>query len=229
MESTALAAVGALWLGVLTSISPCPLATNIVAISFIGKRVGQTRQVLLSGLLYTAGRVFAYLALAVVLIAGVLSIPQVSNFLQKYMNKLLGPILILAGMFLLELITVNLRGVSVSEKMKERAERGGMLSACLMGFVFALSFCPISAALFFGSLIPLSIKHGSKVLFPSLYGLGTAVPVVAFAMLVALGAQSLGKAFNKLTQVELWARRATGVVFICVGVYLSLRYIFGII
>ena len=229
MESTALASVGALWLGVLTSISPCPLATNIVAISFIGKRVGQTRQVLLSGLLYAAGRVVAYLALAVVLIAGLLSVPQVSNFLQKYMNKLLGPILILAGMFLLELITVNVRGVSVSEKMKERAEKGGMLSASLMGVVFALSFCPISAALFFGSLIPLSIKHGSKLLFPSLYGLGTALPVVSFAILVALGAQSVGKAFNKLTQVELWARRATGVVFICVGVYLSLRYIFGII
>ena len=229
MESTALASVGALWLGVLTSISPCPLATNIVAISFIGKRVGQTRQVLLSGLLYAAGRVVAYLALAVVLIGGLLSVPQVSNFLQKYMNKLLGPILILAGMFLLELITVNVRGVSVSEKMKERAEKGGMLSASLMGVVFALSFCPISAALFFGSLIPLSIKHGSKLLFPSLYGLGTALPVVSFAILVALGAQSVGKAFNKLTQVELWARRATGVVFICVGVYLSLRYIFGII
>jgi len=229
MESTALAAVGALWLGVLTSISPCPLATNIVAISFIGKRVGQTRQVLLSGLLYTAGRVFAYLVLAVVLVAGLLSIPQVSNFLQKYMNRLLGPILILACMFLLELITVNLRGVSVSEKMKERAEKGGMLSACLMGVVFALSFCPISAALFFGSLIPLSIKHGSRLLFPSLYGLGTALPVVAFAVIVALGAQSVGKTFNKLTQVEVWARRATGIVFICVGVYLSLRYIFGIV
>jgi len=229
MESLLIGVVTALWLGILTSVSPCPLATNIAAISFIGKRVGRTRQVLLSGLLYAVGRAVAYLALGILVTASVLSIPQVSNFLQRYMNKLLGPILILIGMFLLELVAVNLPGIAVSARMQDRAEKGGVWGAGLLGIIFALSFCPISAALFFGSLIPLSVRCNSKILLPSLYGIGTGLPVIFFAVLIAISAQSVGKAFNKLTSVELWARRITGAVFICVGIYLSLRFIFGII
>jgi len=218
----------AFWLGILTSISPCPMATNIAAISFIAKRLGHRRLVVFSGLLYTAGRVFTYIVLAVLLIAGALSIPRVSNLLQNYMNKLLGPILILVGMYLLELIKIGLPGLNLAEKMQGRGQSGGIWTAALLGAVFAMSFCPVSAALFLGSLIPLSIKHGSRLLLPSLYGIGTGLPVVLFAALIAFSAQSLGQAFKKLTQFELWARRITGAIFILVGIYLSLTHIFGL-
>jgi cytochrome c-type biogenesis protein len=229
MVEFSLGLFSALWLGVLTSISPCPLATNIAAISYIGRRVGDSRQVFLSGLLYAFGRTLAYLALGALLVASVLSSPQVAMFLREHMGKLLGPILILVGMLLLGLIRFSFGGAGMSDKMQRRVDALGIWGALLLGIVFALSFCPVSAALFFGSLIPLSVKVRSSVALPSVYGIGTALPVVVFAVLIALSAQSVGKAFNKLTQIEWWARRITGVVFLVVGLYYSLRSIFEVI
>ena len=123
----------ALWLGILTSISPCPLATNIAAISYIGRKVGNSRQVFLTGLLYTVGRTLAYLALAVVLVASVLSIPQISLFLQKYMHLALGPLLIVVGMFLLGLIELNMGGGGMSEGLQKRVDAMGIWGALLLG------------------------------------------------------------------------------------------------
>lgn len=226
MESYWLAAGTALWLGVLTSISPCPLATNIAAISFIGQRIAQGRLVLLAGLLYTLGRMLAYLALGLIIVAGLLAIPALSVFLQKHMHEALGPLLIITGMFLLGLISINLKGGDTLRKAGERASGWGLIGALALGVVFALAFCPTSAALFFGSLIPLAIEQHSRALLPLLYGLGTALPVVACALVIAFSAQSLGRMFKALQTVELWARRVTGVVFIGVGVFFALRYIF---
>jgi cytochrome c biogenesis protein CcdA len=221
-----LGVASAFWLGILTSISPCPLATNIAAISFIGRRVGNPRLVFLTGLLYTLGRALTYSVLGALLVSSILSAPYISHLLQKYMNKILGPILILVGMFLLELIQWNITGFGINEKIQKRIEAYGIWGATLLGIIFALSFCPVSAALFFGSLIPLAVKLGSSVVLSTIFGIGTGLPVFVFAILIALGARSLGKAFNMVTRIEWWARRVTGVIFICVGVYFSLAYIF---
>lgn len=216
----------ALWLGVLTSISPCPLATNIAAVSYISRRVEKTQLALLSGLLYTAGRTLSCLVLGVVLSASVLAVPQLSHFLQKYMNMAMGPLLILVGMFLLELLTLpSGSGPGWGEKVQARADRLGVWGAGLLGIVFALSFCPTSAALFFGSLLPLTVKSGSPVIYPALYGIGTALPVLGFALVIAFGARSLGTAFRRVTAFELWARRITGAVFIAIGIWMSVRFI----
>ncbi len=144
------------------------------------------------------------------------------------MNKLLGPVLIIVGMVLLELIQLNISGSIVDEKVQAKAQRGGIWGAGLLGVVFALSFCPVSAALFFGSLIPLSIKYKSDFMLPALYGFGTGLPVFIFAVLMAFGARSIGKAFNKLTKFELWIRRGTGIIFILIGIYYCLVYIFDV-
>lgn len=224
-----LAGASALWLGILTSISPCPLATNVAAISFVGRRVGNPRRVFMAGLLYTLGRSLAYVILGVLLVGSLLSVPHVSYALQKYMNRILGPILILVGMFLLELLQVNLPGFSIGRGMQERVEAWGVWGASALGVIFALSFCPVSAALFFGSLLPLAVKAESGVLLPSLYGAGTALPVFIFAVLIALGTRAVSKALDKLTLVEQWARRITGIVFIGVGIYYCLVYIFGVL
>ncbi|UCD16850.1 MAG: sulfite exporter TauE/SafE family protein [Candidatus Zixiibacteriota bacterium] len=228
MDPSILGIVSAIWLGILTSISPCPLATNIAAISYIGKRVGSPRRVLLSGLLYMLGRTLAYLILGIILVASILSIPELSYYLQNHMNKVLGPILILVGSFLLGLIPLNFVGLGIGERMQNRAAGYGIWGAGLLGIIFALSFCPVSAALFFGSLIPLSLKHGSRFFLPSVYGIGTGLPVILFALLAALGTRYVGRVFNKLTQFELWARRITGAIFILVGIYYSLIYLFGL-
>ncbi len=218
----------ALWLGILTSISPCPLASNIAAISFISRRVGQTRQVLLSGLLYTIGRTIAYQVLSIVIVVGLLATGDIARFLQRYLNQILGPVLILVGMVLLGLLgftfSLNLAGQGV----QQRASKGGVLWSLLLGILFALSFCPVSAGLFFGGLIPLAAAKQSHVLLPLLFGVGTALPVIAFAFLIAFASQYVGVAFNRLTQVERWVRAVTGTVFIVAGVYYCLAHIYGI-
>jgi len=223
-----LAAASALWLGILTSVSPCPLATNIAAISFIARRISSPGAVFLAGSVYTLGRTVAYLVLGMLIVVGILSIPGLSNFLGVYVNKLLGPILVVVGMVLLELIKFNIAGSIEGERVQMLAEKGGVWGAGLLGIVFALAFCPVSAALFFGSLIPMAVKHNSRFLFPLLYGIGTGLPVLIFAVLIAMGARHVGTAFDRLKQFEWWARRITGAVFILVGIYHSLTYIFGI-
>jgi len=228
MDALGVAAATSLWLGILTSISPCPMATNIAAISFIGRSVGSPARVLLAGLLYTLGRTAAYVGLGVLLVGGLLSVPALSAFLQGFMNRILGPLLIVAGMFLLELITVPLPGGGWTQKLGEKAGRWGLAGAALVGLVFALAFCPVSAAIYFGSLIPLALRAGSPVLLPSVYGAGTALPVVAFAAIVAVSARQAGAAFNRLGQVERWARTLTGVAFIGIGIYFSLVFIFRV-
>ena len=229
MNEFLIGTASALWLGILTSISPCPLATNIAAISYIGRRVGNSRQVFLTGLLYTIGRTLAYLGLAFVLVASVLSVPQISLFLQKYMHMVLGPILIVVGMFLLGLIELNMGGGGMGKGLQKRVDAMGIWGALLLGIVFALTFCPTSAALFFGSLVPLSLKMNSSVTLPVVYGAGTALPVMVFAVLLATSAQSVGKAFNILSKIEWWARMITGWLFILVGVYFALKYVFEVI
>lgn len=224
-----LAIGSAAWLGILTSISPCPLATNIAAISFIGRRVGNPKAVAATGLLYTLGRSLAYVVLAAILVSTLLSAPAVSHALQKYMNKILGPILVLVGMLLLELIQIKVPGGGACEKMSKRVEGWGIWGGFALGVVFAMSFCPASAGLYFGSLIPLSVKYESSILLPLLFGVGTALPVFAFAILIALGTQAVGRAYERITQFEWWARRITGVLFIGIGLYFCLAFIFRVL
>ena len=223
------AALSALWFGILTSISPCPLATNITAVSFIGRRAGSPRRVLLAGLLYTLGRATVYAGLGALLVGSLLSAPRVSLVLQVWMNKILGPLLILVGMVMLDLLRLAPRSRGIGERMQRRIERLGLLGSLALGALFALSFCPVSASLYFGSLIPLAIARTSRVVLPFLFGIGTALPVIAVAIVLAFGADRLGTFFGRITQVETWFRRVTGLVFLGVGIYLTLVHIYGVL
>lgn len=226
-EGTA-AVASALWLGIMTSISPCPLATNIAAISFIGRKLQDPRRVILSGLLYTLGRVICYAGIGGLLVGGLLQAPGISYVLQKHMNMVLGPVLVLAGILLLGWIPMENIGFKENQRVREWSERAGLWSALPLGFLFALAFCPTSAALFFGGLIPLALKRSSMFLLPSLYGAGTGLPVALFAILIVLGVGWLGRAFRILDRLEKWARLATAGVFIAVGGHLSLITMFQI-
>jgi len=216
----------ALWLGILTSISPCPLATNIAAVSFLSKKIAHPALVFLSGLAYTLGRMISYAALGWIIISSLLSVPQVAQFLQKYAGKALGPLLIITGLILLEVITLRLPGVGLSQKHHNKLAEAGAPGAFLLGLIFALAFCPVSAALFFGSLIPLALNSKAGTLLPFIYGVGTGLPVLLFAVAIALGVTSMSHWFNKITKLEFYTRRITGVVFILVGLYYTGIYIF---
>lgn len=215
----------ALWLGILTSISPCPLASNVAAISFLSKKIAHPALVFISGLAYTLGRMISYAILGWIIISSLLSVPQVAQFLQKYMGKALGPLLILAGLVLLEIITIRLPGVLLSQKHHNKLAESGAPGAFLLGFIFALAFCPISAALYFGSLIPLAINSKSGIILPFIYGIGTGLPVLVFAVAIALGVTSLSHWLHRITRIEYYTRKITGVVFILVGLYYTGIYI----
>jgi len=217
----------ALWFGILTSISPCPLATNIAAVSYIGGRISTQRGVFLAGGLYMFGRMLTYTVLAFLLVSSAQSVPAVANFLQKYMNVLLGPILILIGAILLDVIKFKLfDGAGIfANKLQGRIHEIGLMGACVLGIVFALSFCPVSAALFFGSLFSIAVRNDSRIILPSVYGIGTALPVLIFSVLMGISARAVSKAYNKVSVFEIWARRVTATVFILAGLYYCVTYL----
>lgn len=221
------AATEALGWGIWTAVNPCPMTTNIVAVSFLGRRVESCGQVLLGGFLYAAGRALTYAVLAILLVGGVQA-SGLSDFLSTRMNQILGPVLILIAMLLLELVPLRFSGPGASDKLRQRVETWGVWASLPLGALFALSFCPASAGYFFVAVFRLSAAYESSILLPAAYGLGTALPVVAFAVLIAFSARSVGRVYNVVAQVEWWTRRAAGVIFLAVGIFLSLRYCFGL-
>jgi len=214
----------ALWLGILSAISPCPLASNIAAVSFLSKKIAHPAAVFVSGLAYTLGRMVSYAVLGWIIIHSLLSVPQTALFLQKYMGKALGPVLILTGLLLLEILNIHLPGFPLFHKHHSKFAESGAPGAFLLGFIFALAFCPISAALFFGSLIPLAINHPQGTFLLLIYGIGSGLPVLAFAIAIALGVTSLSHGFHKLTKIELYTRKITGMIFIGAGIYYVWAY-----
>jgi len=217
----------AAWLGILTSISPCPLASNIAAVSFVGRNVGSPRRAVVAGITYALGRAVTYALVAALVVSSVMSIPGVSFFLQHRMNQVLGPLLILVGISLLGWLRLPFPSRTLMPAASER-HGASVLGAGLLGVIFALSFCPVSAGLFFGALIPLAINTHSRVLLPSVYGIGTGLPVVFFALLIAAGAHWVGRAFDVLASIEHAARRVTGAIFVLCGIYLTATHVFGL-
>ncbi|MCC7141543.1 MAG: sulfite exporter TauE/SafE family protein [Candidatus Eisenbacteria bacterium] len=227
--SEPLVALGtAAWLGILTSISPCPLAANIAAISFIGREVGRPRRVLAAGILYSLGRALTYVLVGMAIVTSMLSIPSLSNFLQERANQLLGPLLVLIGCGIMGWIRLPFSTAGRGHALRERLASNGLTGAALLGALLALSFCPVSAGLFFGGLIPLATGTQSRLLLPAVFGLGTGLPAVVFAVLISLGARGLSRAFNLLSAVERVSRPITAGVFVLAGLYLILTHLFRI-
>lgn len=225
-----LAALGsAAWLGILTSISPCPLASNVAAVSFVGRHVASPPRAVIAGVAYTLGRALTYVLVGALAVSSVLSIPGVSLFLQNRVNQVLGPLLIGIGILMLGWLRLPIGARGPGEAAANRAGRGGIGGAGLLGVLFALSFCPVSAGLFFGALIPLAISADSRILLPAVYGIGTGLPVLIFAVLIVAGANWVGRAFHILTAIDRAARPATGAVFILAGLYLTAVHILGIL
>ena len=219
---------GVTLLGLQTSISPCPLATNIAAISYISRKVSRTRDVLLSGALYTLGRTLAYVLSAILVLSAMLfSGETVTRFSATEIHGYLGPLLILIGMMLLGMFSFNFGGVQ-GDRMQKIADALGIWSALPLGAIFAMAFCPTSAATFLAT-IALAAQFQSNIVFPSVFGIATAIPVLIFAFIIALNAQLLGKAFSVLTKIDRWMRTVTGVLFILIGLWFSLKYVYEVL
>ena len=226
MSALAIGLTSALWLGILTSLSPCPLATNIAAISYLSKNIVHPNAVLRSGIVYALGRMVAYALLGFIILKALLSVVFIAQFLQHYLNKLLGPILIIAGLVLLDVVKINITGFVLSpEHQKKLAKRGDITGSFVLGLLFALSFCPISAGLFFGSLIPLASRITMVPVLPLIYGLGTGLPVLLFSVGLTFGAQSVTKWFHRVGHLEYYGRKITGIIFIVAGLFYLWIYV----
>lgn len=218
----------ALWLGVLTSISPCPLATNVAATSVLARRVGSRRRAMAGAAAYTAGRVFAYVLLAAIVFAGLSSMPDLSFALRHWVLPLVGPLLVLTGMAVLGWLPLPFAFGAGSAGTANRLAGWGLAGEFSLGGLFALSFCPVSAALFFGSLLPLAMTHALPPLPVVLYGLGTALPVGVLAILLVLSVERAGSMMARLQTIQRISLRVTGAVLIAVGVWLTANNTLGL-
>ena len=220
--------VAAFFIGLMMAISPCPLATNITAIAYISKRLQNKKETLLISLAYTLGRIITYVLLASLIVWFGLNIQFISLTLQKYGDKILGPLLIIIGVVMLDIIKMPvLKGSSRLEAVKQKLSQKGIFGGFLLGIIFALAFCPFSAVLFFGMLIPLAIKAGDGIVIPSIFALATGLPVIIFSFILVYSVSSLGKIMHKVHIFEKWARIIVALVFVVVGVYYTSRITFG--
>jgi len=223
-----LTVLSALWLGVLASISPCPLAANMAAFSFIQKEGLSPRRVLVSGCLYSAGRSVAFAIAGVIVISGLLAIPEASIFMQRHMNRIIGPILLIVGIFVLDLLEIRRRRPIV-DSVSSGAPFRGMAGSFFMGVLFALAMCPVSAALFFGGLIPLATEVGSRVFFPALFGLGSGLPVTILSVIFSMGTRAVSRSIGTVYNLQKVIQAASGVLLILLGTYFSLTSTFGLL
>jgi cytochrome c biogenesis protein CcdA len=209
-------------LGLLTAISPCPLATNITAIGFIGKDIENRRRVFYNGLIYTAGRAISYTVLAFILYFGADQI-KLSGFFQQYGDKFIGPVLIIIGLFMLGVLKLNFLSVGKLTDRFQQKKIKGTAEVLVLGIVFALAFCPYSGVLYFGILIPLVIASASGLYLPLVFSLGTGIPVIIFAWMIAFTLSGVGGLFSKIRSFEFWFRKVIAVLFIGVGGYYTLE------
>jgi len=223
--------VGAFLIGLLASLGPCPLTTNIAALGYITRELASSRRILITCGLYTLGRTCAYGVLGVALFAVGLQISRVSNSLQMFAEIALGPLLIIVGLVLFDVIhpTVNIGGASRSvERWSQRVADWNSVGAFLLGILFALAFCPYSAALYFGILIPLAFKSAGGVTFPLLFGIGTSIPVIVIGVPLALGVKRFASGLDLLARVERGMRKVAALAFIGAGVFMVWNWVAAI-
>jgi threonine/homoserine/homoserine lactone efflux protein len=225
LENSTMPWVSALVLGLMTAISPCPLATNITAIGFISKDIENRNRVFLNGLLYTLGRAITYTSIALIIYLGADQF-RFSGFFQRYGEKFLGPLLIIIGIFMLGIIKINFPGLGKLTSRMENKNSWNFVDAVILGIVFALAFCPYSGVLYFGMLVPMTVSSASGLYLPIIYAIATGIPVIIFAWVLAYTVSGIGNVYNKVKTFEIWFRRVIAVLFILVGIYYIIRVYF---
>jgi cytochrome c biogenesis protein CcdA len=222
LENNTMPWLSALVLGLMTAISPCPLATNITAIGFISKDIENRHRVFINGLLYTIGRAISYTSIALIIFLGADQF-QLSGFFQKYGEKFIGPLLIVIGLFMLDVFNINFPGMNKLTSRMENKTKWNYLDTILLGVVFALAFCPYSGVLYFGMLVPMTVSSASGLYLPIIFALATGIPVLIFAWVLAYTISGIGTVYHKVKTFEIWFRRVIAILFILTGIYYITR------
>ena len=226
LDNTSSPAITAFILGILTAISPCPLATNITAIGFIGKDIENHHRIFINGLLYTLGRIITYTILGVILIPILregASMFSVQKVVSKYGEMLIAPLLIVIGVYMLDIIKLNLPKINFSGNNLKRKTKGSW-GALFLGILFSLAFCPTSGIFYFGMLMPMSAAETGGYLLPVVYAIATGLPVILVAWVLAYSVAGLGKLYNRIQVFEKWFRKVVAILFIAVGIYYAVMY-----
>lgn len=218
IENSQFPLLTALLLGLMTAISPCPLATNITAIGFISREIKSRRRVFVSGVIYTLGRTVSYFLLAFLIVIGANQL-SISAVFQQYGEKFIGPLLIIVGLFMLDLLHLPSLARLWGGKTREERVRKGYWSVFILGVLYALAFCPYSGVLYFGVLIPLTIGSQEGLLLPLVFAIATGIPVIIFSWLLAYAVSGVGALYKRIRLFELWFRRVIAILFIGVGIY----------
>jgi len=225
LENSTMPWLSALVLGLMTAISPCPLATNITAVGFISKDIENRDRVFVNGLLYTLGRAISYTAIALIIYFGADQF-RFSGFFQLYGEKIVGPLLIIIGLFMLDVIKIKFPGMSGLTSKMENKTKWGFFDAILLGMIFALAFCPYSGVLYFGMLVPMTVASASGLYLPIVFAVATGIPVIILAWILAFSVGSIGGVYNKMKNFEIWFRRVIAILFIAVGLYYIISVFF---
>ena len=218
--------LSALFLGLLATISPCPMATNITAIAYVNQRVTERKYAVITGTLYTLGRMFSYSILGILIIVAGLEIPGAASFLQDFGEQVLGPLLIVVGLIMLNIdrLTFSL-GVEKLSSIGGKVADWGLIGGFPLGAVFAMAFCPYSAVLFFGVLIPLALNSSEGITLPAVFAIGTGLPVLVFGTLISAGVARISAWLNAITRTEKIVRMIVSIIFIGVGIYYVVLWI----
>lgn len=222
LENSTLPFFTAFVLGLMTAISPCPMATNITAVGFISREIENKNRVFINGLFYTLGRSLTYTIIPVIIFLGADQI-RFAGFFQRYGEKFIGPLLVIIGLFMLDLIRISLPGMNRITSRFQEKKRWSYLDATLLGVVFALAFCPYSGVLYFGMLVPMTVTSPAGLYLPLIFAIATGIPVIIFAWIIAYALSGLGDFYNRLKTFEHWFRRGIAILFIAVGIYYIIR------
>ncbi len=221
LENSQFPIISAFILGLMTAISPCPLATNITAIAYIGKDIENKRRVFWNGFIYTLGRAISYTAIGLIFFFGVSQF-NVSSFFQTWGEKILGPLLIVFGLMMLGVLKLAFGNMNnVIEKFTKN-KKLNFWTVLIIGILFALAFCPYSGVLYFGLLIPMTITSVKGLYLPIVFALATGLPVIIFAYLLAFTVSGVGKLYNRIQVFEKWFRYIVAFIFIGIGVYYTI-------
>lgn len=222
LENSTMSWLTALLLGLMTAISPCPLAMNITAVGFISRDIDNRHRVFINGLLYTLGRAITYTALALVIFFGADQL-KFSGFFQQHGEKIAGPLLVIIGLFMLDIFRINFPAISGFGSRMRNKKKWDSADAILLGLLFALAFCPYSGVLYFGMLVPLTVASASGLYLPVIFAMATGIPVIIFAWIIAYSISGIGTIYDKVKSFELWFRRFIAILFIAIGIYYIVR------
>ncbi|MCH4156824.1 MAG: aromatic aminobenezylarsenical efflux permease ArsG family transporter [Muribaculaceae bacterium] len=213
-------------LGLLTAISPCPLATNITAVGYISRDIESKQRIFWNGILYTVGRIIAYSVLGAILIY-ILHKGEDMFLIQKNVSKwgeiLIAPAMILIGLFMLFGDRIHLPKFGFSGNIKSDKLKG-IWGSLFLGMLFAMAFCPTSGVLYFGMLIPMSAQANAGYFLPIVFAFATGLPVILVAWFIAYSVAGVGKFYNHIKVFQKWFNRIVAILFLLVGIYYAYTF-----